>query len=198
MNNNRWVKFDVAALPEGYMVVTNFTRMGNEAKRRGVDRFERASEMIVNSTGPRDHKQLINMIPRDGKPILRDISASTVCFEGVRPGEDPFGTVMWTVLGYPAATPYVPLMVLDGNHIPAQMRGAGENGHSLMCDNALVLKNNGTDALDYCRKTEKYIDKRFPKLQRRQNDHAAFIKKYDRLMEKYMAVYERKYKEIAR
>ena len=198
VNNHRWVKFDVAALPEGYMVVTNFTRMGREAERKGVDRFERASHLIVNTPGVRDHRLLLNLISRDGAPILRDISASSVCFEGVRPGEDPFGTVMWTVLGYPVAAAYVPLMVLDGNHIPAQLRPSGEDGHAWVCDRALELKKNKTDALDICRKTERFIDKKFPPLQRHRTDHASFIRKYDRLMDKYMDIYERNFREIVR
>ncbi|MCF0184888.1 MAG: hypothetical protein HUJ98_00175, partial [Bacteroidaceae bacterium] len=46
VNNHSWVKYDVNEEPGGYMIVTNFSRSGRKENRYGVDRYERASQII--------------------------------------------------------------------------------------------------------------------------------------------------------
>ena len=123
VNNYSYRRFDVANEPEGYMVVTNFTRSGRPAERKGEDRFAKAVEILkgmdISTAG---HKELLNGISRSGKPIMRDISASSIVFEGVLPGEDPSKTVAWTVLGCPTTSVYIPLKVFGSDHIPSFMK----------------------------------------------------------------------------
>ena len=165
VNNHSYKKYLVSEEPEGYMVVTNFTRSGRPAERKGVDRFEKASlifkGMDMSTAG---HKEIINGISRSGKPILRDISSSAIVFEGVFPGEDPLLTVAWTVLGCPSSSVYVPLKVFGSDHIPSFMREYKGGEESQICSQSLVIKGiYGFEqgCVPECMEVEKYIDSHF-------------------------------------
>lgn len=85
VDNHSWKRFDVADQPGGYMVVTNFTRSGRKEDRKGVDRFQKASRIMDSAdVSVIDHRFLFNEISRSGKPIMRDITSSSVVFEGDR------------------------------------------------------------------------------------------------------------------
>ena len=199
VNNHSWVKFDVNKDPEGYRVVTNFTRTGRVEDRRGVDRFEKTGLFMESAIDGWSecipHKKLINGISRSGKPILRNITSAVAVFEGVKPGDDPLKTVMWTALGWPATAVYVPLMVLHEDHIPSYLKGYET---AVMCDNALSMKDN--DYSVECAKEETFIDPSFDVIYQ---DFASgklsekrFSKKYDRLMGKYFKVYNRIFADL--
>lgn len=195
VNNHSWVKFDVndeSVAPYGYLVVTNFTQTGRPQDRKGVDRYEKACK-IMSAAGDNvsgdffcDHKFFINNISRSGAPILRDITSSTIAIEGVKAGDDPLKTVMWTACGYPTDAVSVPLMVLDGNYVPFYLK-ADSGEHCLMCDNALVLKGKGVDASEVCRLTERFIDKKFNKLYKKWTsgkiDFDTFKAKYTKFLD---------------
>lgn len=171
VNNRKWFKFDVNGDQEGWRVVTNFTQNGRPADRRGVDRYDKARSLMGQAPEKRpsvgfwvDHKWLINNISRSGSPILRDITTACIVFEGVAPGENPAHTVLWTALGWPAATVYVPLMPFCGEMVPAYLAGKGADGHALFCDRSLQWKKAETDVSAAVRKTEATIDSRFSSL----------------------------------
>ena len=93
-------KYDVNEEPSGYRVVTNFTWQGRVADRKGVDRYERAHQLLADTCIPIaewDHDFLINKISRSGKPILRTITTASIVFED---------GVMWASLGQPDKNPY--------------------------------------------------------------------------------------------
>ena len=95
-------KYDVNEEPTGYRVVTNFTWQGREEDRKGVDRYERACELLAETCIPIaewDHDFLINKISRSGAPILRTITTASIVFED---------GVMWASLGQPDKNPYKP------------------------------------------------------------------------------------------
>ena len=69
-------------------------------------------------------------------------------------------TVMWTTCGYPTTAVCVPLMVLDDNFIPSYL-SPDADGHCVICDNAMKIKEAKMKALKACRKTEKFINFRF-------------------------------------
>ena len=95
-------KYDVNEEPTGYRVVTNFTWQGREEDRKGVDRYERACELLAETCIPIaewDHDFLINKISRSGAPILRAITTASIVFED---------GVMWASLGQPDKNPYKP------------------------------------------------------------------------------------------
>lgn len=188
VNNHSWKKYIVADQPGGYMVVTNFTRSGRKEDRKGVDRFKKASRIMDSAdVSVIDHRFLFNEISRSGKPIMRDITSSSVVFEGVPQGEGPSKTVMWTLLGSPTSTVYVPLKVFGCDHIPYYMKSSQGSGNAAMCDTALALK----EALgfeygcsDSCREVEKFVDSRFS------NDMSE--KSYDRFTNQIYRRYKRK------
>jgi hypothetical protein len=82
------------------MVVTNFTRRGRPQDRKGVDRYEKACSIMKElDVSTVCHEGIFNSISRSGDPILRNITSSSIVFEGVPEGSDPSFTVMWTILG---------------------------------------------------------------------------------------------------
>lgn len=165
VNNHSWKKYIVADQPGGYMVVTNFTRSGRKEDRKGVDRFEKTSGIMSSAdVSEIDHRFLFNSVSRTGKPIMRDITSASVVFEGVSPGEPAGNTVMWTLLGSPTNTVYVPLKVFGSDHIPFYMKKSAASDNAALCDAALALKEtfgfeHGCE--EECRKVEKYVDSRF-------------------------------------
>lgn len=165
VNNYSYRRFDVEDQPGGYMVVTNFTRSGRPEDRKGVDRFEKAVEIMkgldVSTVG---HKELFNNISRSGKPIIREISASAIVFEGVIPNEDPLLTVAWTILGCPSTSVYIPLKVFDSDHIPSFMKEYKGGDEAQICSQALVIKGiYGFEkgCIEECNEVESFIDSRF-------------------------------------
>ena len=165
VNNYSYRRFDVSDEPEGYMVVTNFTRSGRPSERKGEDRFAKAVDILkgmdISTAG---HKELINGISRSGKPIMRDISASAIVFEGVLPGEDPSKTLAWTVLGCPTTSVYIPLKVFSSDHIPSFMKDYKGGDEAQICSQSLVIK--GIYGFEHgcqeeCAEVEKYIDSHF-------------------------------------
>ncbi len=208
VNNTKWVKFDVNDEPSGYRVVTNFTQTGRPEDRKGVDRYEKASVIMktigtyVNTShiGAKDmkrritHKDLINRISRSGSPILRDITSACIVIEGVKDGGNPSQTVMWTALGSPASTVYVPLLVMKEDHIPSYLKSSATSENALLCDNAIRL--TGKNVTEQCREVEKIIDRRFESIYLRWTrgflPYERFCRLYDSICRKYFEVYEEK------
>lgn len=107
VNNTRWVKFDVNEEPLGYRVVTNFTQTGRPQDRKGVDRYEKAREILATTSVPIsrwDHEFFIREISCSGAPILRDITNSAIIFEG---------DTLWASLGRPDSVPCLPFRFDD-------------------------------------------------------------------------------------
>lgn len=206
VNNRVWYKFDVNKDEEGWRVVTNFTQHGRVKDRKGVDRYEKARALMASEKGAvpvathglwRDHKYLIENISRSGAPILRDITSACVVFEGAAPGENPLHTVVWTALGWPATTVYVPLMPFCSDIIPDYVGGIAVNGNALFCDNSLRWKKAGTDVSAAVRKTEAVIDARFSSLYSRWTEGKVsdyhFLQAYKSLMERIRKEYGRSF-----
>lgn len=209
VNNHSWVKFDVndeKVAPLGYLVVTNFTQTGRPEDRKGVDRYEKGYEIMstLKEDDTRglfcDHRFLVNKFSRNGKPILRNITSSTIAFEGVKAGDDPIKTVMWTVCGYPTTTIYVPLMVLDDNFIPSYLDDGAKDGHSQMCDRGLMFKEKKINASKTCRQVEKFIDRKFTTLYRKwlcsEITFDTFKREYRKLLYDIYLKYEKDFDEI--
>ena len=167
INNYSFKKYDVSQEPGGYMVVTNFTRSGRPEERKGVDRFEKASLIMEGlEVAEVSHIELFNAISRSGKPIVRDISASAMVFEGVAPGEDPDLTVAWTILGCPTTCVYIPVKVFNSDHIPSYMKNKKGSEEAQICSQSLVIKGiygYEKGCSQECAQVEKFIDNRFKK-----------------------------------
>ena len=197
VNNHSWVKFDVNTIESGYMVVTNFTRTGRKKDRKGVDRFEKASEIIESIGTDASPSRIINCISRSGSPILRNITSSSIVFQGVRNGEDPFRTVMWTVLGSPCCAPYIPVVAFDSDKIPWFLKRNENSENALFCDKALEIKaDKGLDGdVASFQRIENMIDRKFGLIYRKLDKGSIskenYIKEYNRLMDRVYIKYYR-------
>lgn len=74
--------------------------------------------------------------------IPRRSTSAAIIFEGVKVGEDPLHTVMWTTLGYPCSTVTVPLMAGDSDIIPSFMKSSSSSQNAWMNEIALKVKEN--------------------------------------------------------
>jgi hypothetical protein len=165
----RWIKIDVndrSVAPLGYMVKTNYSSNGNMETGQGYARYITASDIFYraameNSLTPemilqRAERSLVNgftgddlisMATEDDKVrmvhfkdnIARKTTTSSAIFKGVKPGEDPMATLMWTVCGWPLATVAYPVWMNSANMLPGLLTAPqGEN--SALCDAGLAAK----------------------------------------------------------
>ena len=196
VNNHSYKKYEVAEEPGGYMVVTNFTRSGRPADRKGEDRLKRAYEILegldVSTIG---HKEIFNYISRSGKPIMRDITSSSIVFEGVVPGEDPMLTVAWTILGCPTTSVYIPIKVFSSDHIPSFMKEYRDGDNAQICNQSLVIKGiYGFEkgCVPECNVVEKISDSKFS----RTISPSAYDRFVRKVYRKYRLMYLRKLPKV--
>ena len=168
VNNQEWWEYDVNKEPTGFRVVTNFSFAGRPEDNQGVERYKTATSIMndyirEHSLGEYDlkHDFLMNDFSRSfrhavlGTPddycpasgitvdqdfIPRRITSAAITMEGVRPGEDPAKTVMWTSLGYPATSPAIPLLVGKTDILPDYVKRFDKSGHSRISDYSNDLK----------------------------------------------------------
>lgn len=73
--------------------------------------------------------------------IPRKSTSASIVIEGTAAGHSPSETVMWTVLGYPACSVAIPLLVADEDIVPDFMKASDNSRNAQMCDLARQLKN---------------------------------------------------------
>lgn len=150
--------------PLGIIVRTNFAFTG-DGSGAGHVRYNRAAELLsmARIAGTLSHRFLLQVAARnlkneaidpyplpyegsqDGLPlgyirttnsINRSTTRSAVVFQGVRAGEDPRLTTMWTILGEPVCSVALPVWPLAGS-VPAELGGPST---APFCDAAIVKK----------------------------------------------------------
>ncbi|MDR3351096.1 MAG: hypothetical protein LBN98_05595 [Prevotellaceae bacterium] len=159
---------DPKIAPDGFLVYTNFSYTGRFGEGMGYIRYQTAMEIILPRAPLRNitprwifrhlsrsfRHSLMGIDLLDGRfsPlnasgwvydqdfIPRKSSSASLVIQGVKPGEHPEMTTIWTVLGYPPAGVAVPMWVKAGEEQPAMLcKGAAPN-HARLCDHALALK----------------------------------------------------------
>lgn len=138
---------DPLVAPNGYLIRTNFSFTGDGEHGMGYIRFatalqlfngyykdsnisldfvlEKADRNLQNSLiksdlykMPAPEDSTVTFVPfRDY--IVRNSTVSSMIVQGVKPGEDPRLTTMWTVLGFPLTTIVTPVWVAAGNDLPS-------------------------------------------------------------------------------
>jgi hypothetical protein len=159
---------DPLSAPYGILIRTNHAFSGPIEKGAGYERYASAYEALytavaMNRLEPRylfnnisrnlthslTKDNLRKDLPRDNKtPVFRYFedfiprysSASAIMVMGTRKGEDPLGTMMWSLLGFPLATVATPVWLNEGKHLPAILSMKADL-HSPLCDAAMQLKN---------------------------------------------------------
>ncbi|MDE6809322.1 MAG: C45 family peptidase [Muribaculaceae bacterium] len=163
---------DPRVAPHGYIVRSNFSVGGRFEDGGGHIRYQQAENSIYKGTGTHEmtpqwifcnlsrsfKNPLMEIDLRSGilnKPngsgwtteqdfIARKSTSCAVVIQGVKPGENPDATVMWTSIGYPPVTPFVPLWVAGAeNKLPKVVFSETEKGaKSSLCDAGNQLRNS--------------------------------------------------------
>ena len=167
VNNTQWTKIDVndpKIAPEGFLVYTNHSYTGRKDEGMGYIRYNTANELlhkawiqgidftpqwIFNNLSRSYYHSLLgldlNKNPElapegwyvDQDFIPRRSTSASIVIKGVRKGENPDLTVMWTILGYPPCSIAVPMFVAAGEKQPAYMLKRADSNNCVMCDEAL-------------------------------------------------------------
>lgn len=145
VGDTKVIRYDVE--PGGWLVRTNFSLGGRDGEGSGMARYETAQYLMSQHTGKFTPEFLIDGLGRSfynyelGADMLaaapagvavdldfipRYTSVSSVCIEGVGPGDDPASSVLWTVIGYTPACYAVPVWVAAGSEIPSFLLPAQE------------------------------------------------------------------------
>ena len=170
VNNTAWTKIDVndpKIAPEGFLVYTNHSYTGRKDDGMGYIRYNTANEIfhkawiqgidvtpqwIFNNLSRSYYHSLLgidlNKNPElapegwyiDQDFIPRRSTSASIVVKGVKKGENPDLTIMWTILGYPPCGIAVPLFVAAGANQPAYMCKSKDSDHALMCDQALARR----------------------------------------------------------
>lgn len=113
----------------------------------GVDFIENYE--VLTSTG------VFKGIVADLDFIPRRSTSSSVVIHGVRPGDNPLGSVFWAVLGYPFTSVAIPVPLCSQDIIPSYLKSSEGCGNAAMCNLSLFLKNkyifrfNGSNGQKY-------------------------------------------------
>ena len=183
---------DPKIAPQGYLVYTNHSNTGRLNEGMGYVRYTNADKIVKEQIARNGNitaqwimqnlsrtfyhsvlgidlnkdKELVDKCNgwfMDQDFIPRKSSTCSIVVEGVKKGENPQNTVMWTILGYPPVGVAVPLMVANGDKVPAFMTAEG-TGNAKMCDWVLekkkeifpITRGNGNKYLNYYA-IEKYM-----------------------------------------
>jgi len=166
--NFEFRKFDVndpELAPNGYIVRTNYSETGEPEKGYGYIRFQQAEQLFSQGAAKKvlNAEYVINHVTRDLKHgltgvelsenlpgdeptfvsfqdfIPRKSSVADVLIQGVKVGENPEWTMMWTILGFQLNSVAVPVWLNGGSELP-KILVENENGVAPLCDKALQLK----------------------------------------------------------
>ena len=183
---------DPKIAPQGYLVYTNHSNTGRLNEGMGYVRYTNADKIVkeqIARNGDITVQWIMQNLSRtfyhsvlgidlnkdkelvdkcngwfmDQDFIPRKSSTCSIVVEGVKKGETPKNTIMWTILGYPPVGIAVPLMVANGTDVPAYMTAEG-TGNAKMCDWVIekkkeifpITRGNGNKYLNYYA-IEKYM-----------------------------------------
>ena len=161
---------DPAVAPLGYLVYTNFSYNGKYDAGQGYIRYQTASSIMakgapakeftpqwifnnlsrsfyhsllgIDLTQPQNARLTHNGWFIDSDFIPRISTATSCVVHGVKPGENPEYTTMWSILGYPPCSVAIPGWVkLKEKQSPLLVR-TKDSENAPLCDMALALKAN--------------------------------------------------------
>ncbi|MCD6374759.1 MAG: hypothetical protein J7L94_04480 [Caldisericaceae bacterium] len=163
-NNFGYTKLDVndpRIAPNGYLIHTNFSFTGRLNQGMGYIRFQMAEKLFNDALAQNNltdsfilqkasrclqhgltgqdltREDLDFVIFRDFIP--RRSSVSVILVRGVKPGESPDHTLMWTILGFPLTSVSFPLWVANMRDLP-QILKPGAKQTAPLCEASLQLK----------------------------------------------------------
>lgn len=181
VGDDRYVRFDVSDAPEGYLLRTNFSFAGRPDEGKGYIRYEAAEKLFAEHKGGYTPDWILSDVSRsfyhsllgrdlkdmkdkefgngfaiDEDYIPRYTTVASVVIEGVNPGEDPRGTMMWSAIGYSPCAYAVPVWVGAGSEIPQCLSSvdnalapANEFAMELKARVFPIVRGSGEKYLDY-------------------------------------------------
>ncbi|MBN1301963.1 MAG: hypothetical protein JW995_12175 [Melioribacteraceae bacterium] len=157
---------DPSVAPFGYLIRTNYSFNGPQEKGYGYIRYLTAEQLFYNAaaTNNLNYRFLLQDVSRCLKHsligvdlrknnytefertfvtfedyIVRYSSVSTILVHGVKKGESPKLTTIWTILGFQLSSVAMPVWVDAGKNLPSGLIADG-SGLAPICDKALMLK----------------------------------------------------------
>ena len=159
---------DPSVAPYGYLVYTNFSYTGKFDAGQGYIRYQTAVDIMAKGAPAKDFtpQWIFNRLARtfyhsllgvdltlpqyaaltpngwfpDSDFIPRKSTATSCVVHGVKPGENPEFTTMWTILGYPPCSVAIPTWVKLKEKQPALLMRTATSENAPMCDMSLALK----------------------------------------------------------
>lgn len=161
---------DPKVAPLGYIVRSNFSNAGNTTTGKGYIRFmqadhtvkeavlhnnvtpdfifENLSRSFVNPLMGIDLKSGdFNKPKTNGWFVEQDIitrykSTCSVVIQGIKEGESPDFSTMWTIVGYPPTTPAIPVWVKGGEEGVSPLLRSNKDGLSTIANKGYILKES--------------------------------------------------------
>lgn len=166
---------DPLQAPGGYLIRTNFAFSGKKGAGYGYIRYATAADLFYQAAAA--HNLTVEFLLRDvsrclkhslteinlldnppvdqGQPryvffrdfIPRYSSTSSIVIQGLRRGENPGLTTMWTILGFPLCSVAVPVWIAGGPYLPEVVTGQQSaavvsTAPAPLCAMALRLKDS--------------------------------------------------------
>jgi hypothetical protein len=160
---------DQAVAPGGYLIRTNYSFMGTPGKGGGYIRYVNTRKVLEKAldnggitiktimrdatknlhhslTGsnlwdyaslPAGHEKLVCFLDY----VPRRISSSSCMVQGVKPGQNPELTTMWTDLGWPLGSVTIPVILAKDDPLPSVLRYDKQLKDAPLCHFALALKS---------------------------------------------------------
>lgn len=162
---------DPKIAPQGYLVYTNHSYTGRKDDGMGYIRYTTANMIILDriaSAGKITPEWIFSSLSRsfyhsilgldlvkdnellqkgsgwfiDQDFIPRKSSTASIVIVGVKKGENPLSTILWTILGYPPVSVAVPLFIAAAEKQPSFMLKSNDSNNAQICDIALEKKHN--------------------------------------------------------
>ncbi|OFX83148.1 MAG: hypothetical protein A2W99_13050 [Bacteroidetes bacterium GWF2_33_16] len=158
---------DSRIAPNGYIIRTNYSYRGEKDKGFGYIRYENAHDhfnlafasntldykvilqdfdrsfyhsllKIDYRENDKDYNQKVKFINAEDL-IVRNSSVASVLIHGVKKGESPDYTTMWTILGFQYTSVAIPAWVKGGSALP-KILTSDKTNNAPLCEASLELK----------------------------------------------------------
>ena len=161
VNSYEVFRYDVKDSPDGYLLRTNYSVSGRPNEGYGYIRYDNAARLFSRAASERSitpewitgvcsrsfyHILLGRDFTTDAWVVDQDFiprrsTSASVVIEGVKSGESPVFTTMWTMLGYPPCSVVLPVWIGCEYGVPTLLQGSEDSVRSPLCEWSNRLKN---------------------------------------------------------
>ena len=161
VNSYEVFRYDVKDSPDGYLLRTNYSVSGRPNEGYGYIRYDNAARLFSRAASERSitpewitgicsrsfyHTLLGRDFTTDTWVVDQDFiprrsTSASVVIEGVKSGESPVFTTMWTMLGYPPCSLVLSVWIGCEYGVPTLLQGSEDSVRSPLCEWSNRLKN---------------------------------------------------------